>query len=79
MTLAIDITDGVAIVTKHIINSCQRRVKEEQGNAVLAVHFTVTVVNQLYISNIVEHFSYKSGVCHAGSKANKRRLAYLLT
>ena len=34
---------GRALVTKHIVNSCQTRV----GNAVFAVHFTIKAVYQL--------------------------------
>ena len=37
-------------------------VEEEQGNAVFAVHFAVKPFNQLYITNNMEHFSFKS-VC----------------
>ena len=35
-------------------------VKEEQGNAVFAVHFAVPF-NQLYITNNMGHISFKSG------------------
>ena len=34
---------------------------EEQGNAVLAIHFRVKAVDQLYITNKTECFSFKSG------------------
>ena len=35
-------------------------VEEEQDNAVFAVHFPVKALNQLYITNIRERFSFKS-------------------
>ena len=39
---------GMALVMKYII---MVTVKEEQGNAVLAIHFAVKALNQLYITN----------------------------
>ena len=50
MTPAVEIIDGYLVI-KHVMNSCL----EEQGNA---VHFTV---NQLYITDKMEHFNFKSG------------------
>ena len=41
MTFDIDITDR-ALVTKRFVSYCQ--IKEEQGTATLAVHFTVKAV-----------------------------------
>ena len=43
---------GAALVMKHVMNSWQR----EQDNAVLAIHFTVKGVNQLYVTNNTEQF-----------------------
>ena len=36
-------------------------VKEDIGSAVFAVHFIVKPFNQLYITNKMERFSFKSG------------------
>ena len=49
---------GGALVTKHVMNYCQRRA---ESNAVFAVHYTVKAVNQLYITNKTQRFSFKSG------------------
>ena len=49
---------AVALVTKQSVLSITA--KEEQGNAVLAIHFTVKPLNQLYITK-TESFSFKSG------------------
>ena len=54
---------GVALATKR------------QDNA---VHFTIMVFNQLYITNKMEHFNFKSGR-PSSSKAFKRRLTYIVT
>ena len=55
-------------------------VKEEQGNAVFAVHFTVKPFNQLYIINNMEQFSFKSA-CAASAHciAYEDRLACSVT
>ena len=54
MILAVDITDGRGLITKSVVNSCQRR----QGNGVFVV---VNAFNQLYITNKTKRFSFKSG------------------
>ena len=36
-------------------------VEKEQGNAEFAIHFSVKPFNQLYITNNMEHFNFKSG------------------
>ena len=57
MTLAIYITDG-----RGLSNKVRHELLLKKGNAVLAVHFTVTVkADQLYITNKTECFSFKSG------------------
>ena len=57
MALAIDTIDGRDLSNEAC---CELRTfKEEQGNAVFAVLFTV--FNQLYITNKTERFSFKSG------------------
>ena len=53
-------------------------VEEEQGNAVFAVHFTVKVFNQLYITNKTEHFIFKSG-CTMSVVELIKKLAYSVT
>ena len=45
---------GVALVMKYFVSYCQ-------GNAVFAFHYTVKAFNQLYITNKMEHFNFKSG------------------
>ena len=45
---------GARLVMKCVIGYCQRR-------AVFAVHFTIKAFNQLYITNKMERFSFKSG------------------
>ena len=54
MALAIDITEGHGL-------SDEAHRKEEQSNAVFAVHFTVKAFNQLHITDNMKHFSFKSG------------------
>ena len=51
MALAINISDGRGL--NNIVGYCQRRARY---NAVFAVHYTVKLFNQLYITN-----SFKSG------------------
>ena len=60
MAFAIDITNGMALVTKRILLVV---VEKEQDNAVFSVHFVLqqNPFNQLYITNNMEHFSFKSG------------------
>ena len=69
----------VALVTKLVVNSYQ-------GNAELIVHFTVKGIKPVvqYITNKMEHFSFKSGcakfqkwVCQAVTRHLK--VAYSVT
>ena len=53
-------------------------VEEEQGNAVFTGHIAVKPFNQLYITNNMEHFSFKC-VCSVHCKAHKDRLACSVT
>ena len=58
MALAIDIADGCGLSNESVLLVT---VEEEQGIAVFAVHFTVKLFNQLYITNNTERFGFKSG------------------
>ena len=46
-------------------------VEEEQGNAVFAIHFTIKPFNQLYITNKMKRFSFKSGCAVRIAKLTK--------
>ena len=67
MALAINIIDGRDLSNE----ACHALLpKEEQGNSVFAVHFTVKAVyNQLYIANKMECLSFKGGRAVAGCGA----------
>ena len=56
MILAVDNINEHGLSNEAHLNT----VREEQGNAVLAIHFTVKPFNQLYITNKMEHFSFNS-------------------
>ena len=59
---------------KCIVSYC----KEEQGNAVFAVHYTVKPFNQLHITNKMEYFSFKSGCAMHSAKLLKQDWAIVL-
>ena len=58
MALAVDITDRHGLIVTNVLLVTA---KEEQGNAVSAIHFTVKPFNHLYITNKMKHFSFRSG------------------
>ena len=55
MALAIDVTDGRGLSNEVCGWLLSKKSK------VFAIHFTVKALNQLYITNNMERFSFKSG------------------
>ena len=65
MTLAVDITDGCGLSNE--AHHWLLTAKEEQDNAVFAVHFIATLLTKRSTSVL------KVGICHAGFEAYKIR------